>query len=174
MHRAKFKTKVKYKVRTTRSGSRLLTTKKRERLLNCILKSSSFDVLTDWNLEVERFLELRAVPGLNLRLVSRLLRRQQQESDLGVMGSSSVLARDVSRLVYRHRHPADGRLVMERDANVSALRDENSGIPVVEVSDVKKMLLTRKSSRNNKPLCSFSSALLVSVSVPKTKTIIKN
>lgn len=73
------------------------------------------------NLEVESFLELRTVSRLDLRLLPRLLCRQQKQPDLGVVCPSAVPAGDVPCRVDRDGHATRHGLVVEGNVQVATL-----------------------------------------------------
>ena len=72
--------------------------------------------------------------------MSGLLRRQKEQSYLGVVRSAAVAAWDVASVVDRHRHARRRQLVLEGHAEAAALRDENR-FAVLQVADVEEMFL---------------------------------
>ena len=99
---------------------------------------------TKWHLEAERLVILRLVPAADARLHAAAFSRQQQQSDLRAARPPTLLAGDVTRTVHTHRHARVRSVIREGHLEAAALRDDGRLGTVMEVTDVKQVVLGRK------------------------------
>lgn len=78
---------------------------------------------TFWKFELKRLIVFGVFVGANnFRLVSRVLGRQEGETDLGVGRPSSLLVWNLGGFVHCYVQPFASETVVESDMNASAFR----------------------------------------------------